>query len=694
MNEKLAGITRSISLISLSLGLLLTPLFFLPLTTDYFQFQKLILFVLLTAIALISWLVYNFAVKTVRLTFSPLLLPWILLAALSLVSTIINSKGNPEAWASRPALFVAIFIYFVLTTTLINSSQTVKKILNGLLAVGTVLAIQSLLSVSGALSPSTSLTSGLPAYLAAKSFSLTGSPLTTVIFLLTLLPIGLIFAFKTKAGPAKLIYFLVSGLLISSLILTGYQLMPKQELAPLLLPKLASWSIAVDTLKTKPFLGAGPLDFLNQFTQFKPISLNQTNLWAVNFNSSGNEYLNLLTSLGLLGLAAFLLLIFAWTKLIKRDPGTRTTSTQMAVNWAIVILLLSALLIPFSTLHWIILTGLFSLSVGLNKSKNLTKVKDVILTINAITVVEPLEISPIPQASTTTVILPILLAIPLLITIVLSGYKIGRLYASESAFANSLIAADANKGADTYNLQIKTINLNPNIDRYHLAYSTTNLALASSLSANPPAGGDLTDQDKQTITQLVQQAVSEARTATQLNPNKSSAWANLANIYRQLINFAEGADNFSIAAYTRAVQLDPANPQLRLEFGSLMYSLKRYDEAIARFQEAAQLKSDFANAYYNLSHAYQEQEKFLEAYQTMQSVVSLVPADSADADKVQQELTDLQAKLPKTTAAEPTTPAANKAAQLTQPSPAPAAPKNFEPVNLETSPLPSPSPNP
>jgi len=685
MNEKLARITHSISLVSLSLGLLLTPLFFLPLTTDYFQFQKLILFILLTAVALVSWLIYNFSVKTVRLTFSPLLLPWLILTALSLVSTIINSPNNPEAWASRPALFVALFIYFVLATTLINSSKTVKKILNGLLAVGTVLAMQSLLSITGAF---TSL--GLPAYLANKAFSFTGSPLTAVIFLLTLLPIGLIFAFKTKAGPNKLVYFLVSGLLISSLILTGYQLLPKQELAPLLLPKLAGWSIAVDTLKTKPFLGAGPMDFLNQFTQFKPISLNQTNLWAVNFNSSGNEYLNLLTNLGLLGLAAFLLLIFTWNKLVKRDPGTRITGSQMAVNWAVVVLLIAAFLIPFTALHWILLTGLFSLSVGLNKAKNLTKVKDVILTINAITVVEPLEITPVNQTAANTVILPVLLGIPLLILVVISGYKIGRLYASEYTFANSLIAADANKGADTYNLQIKTINLNPNIDRYHLAYSTTNLALASSLSTQT----DLTDQDKQTITQLVQQAVSEARTATQLNPNKSSAWANLANIYRQLINFAEGADNFSIAAYTRAVQLDPANPQLRLDFGSLLYSLKRWDEAVARFQEAAQLKPDFANAYYNLSHAFQDQEKFLEAYQAMQSVVSLVPADSADAQKVQTELTDLQAKLPPTTAAETTAPAANSAAQLTEPSPLPAAPKNFEPVNLEASPTPSPSPTP
>ncbi|MDZ7587217.1 MAG: tetratricopeptide repeat protein [Patescibacteria group bacterium] len=682
MNEKLAKISRSISLVSLSLGFLITPLFFLPLTTDYFQLQKLVLFILLTSVALVSWLIYNFAVKTVRLTFSPLLLPWLILAGLNLTSTIINSPQNPEVWTSRPALFITLLVYFVLTTTLINSSKTVKKILNGLLAVGAILAVQSLISVTGALA-----SLSLPAYLTTKAFSLTGSPLTTIALLVTLLPISLIFAFKTKGGPVKLGYFLVSGLFISSLILTGYQQLPKQELAPLLLPKLAGWSIAIDTLKTKPFLGAGPMNFLNQFTQFKPLSLNQTNLWAVNFSASSNEYLNLLTNLGLIGLTVFLFLIFAWHKLVKRDPGTRTTSTQMAVNWSIIVLLLAALLVPFTTLHWIFLTALFSLSVGLNKSKNLTKVKDVILTINAITVIEPFEISPVPQTSTTTVILPVLIGLPLLIMVILSGYKIGRVYASEYTFAQSLIAADANKGADTYNLQIKTINLNPQIDRYHIAYSNTNLALASSLSAKT----DLTDQDKQTISQLVQQAVAEARTATQLNPNRSSTWGNLANIYRQLINFAQDADQFSIAAYTRAVQLDPANPQLRLEFGSLMFSIKRYDEAVARFQEAAQLKPDFANAHYNLSHAYLEQQKFLEAYQAMQSVASVIPADSPDAQKVQQELTDLQAKLPKTPATG-TAPAANNAAQLTEPSAPPAAPKNFEPVNLEPTPSPTAEP--
>ncbi|MFH0943365.1 MAG: tetratricopeptide repeat protein [Candidatus Beckwithbacteria bacterium] len=680
MNEKISRITKTISLIALTIAFLGIPIFFLPITTDFFQLNKFIFFSLTTGVAFISWLVYNLATKSVRLTISPLLLPIFLLAVIGIVSNLLNTPFNPEAWVTRPALYIGIFIFFWLLTTLINSSKVAKKILNWLIVIGVVLAIQGLLSIMGAFE-----TTGLSAYLTSKMFTPVGSPLTLVTFLLTLIPISLVLAIKGKNGPKKLAYFISSGLIISCVILIGSQIWPKKPLAPLLLPQLSGWSIAIDTLKTKPFLGAGPAEYLNQFTQFKPVGLNQTSLWNVSFATSSNEYLTLLTTLGFAGLVAFLLLIYTYYKLAKRDSGTRNTSLQTAVNLAIIALFVLGLLVPFSSLHWILLAGYLALCVGLNKAKNLTKVKDVIFTLNAITVVEPFEANPVLSASTTTAVFPILVAVPALLAVLFSGYKISRIYASEIAFNKSLIAANANNGMDTYNFQIKTIQLSPNVDRYHTAYSNTNLALASALSNQ----ADLSDQDKQTVTQLIQQSVSEARTATQLQPNKASNWANLATIYRQLINFADGAQDFSLAAYIQAVQLDPANPQLRLDLGGLMYSLGRYDEAIARFTEATQLKPDFANAYYNLSHAYSQQQKYLEAYQTMQSVATLVPADSADAVTVQQELTDLKAKLPQT-ATTGTTP--KQTQQLAEPSPLPEAPQGLEPIDLKASPSPTAKP--
>lgn len=678
MNEKIAQFTKNLSLFCLASAFILSPLFFLPLTTDFFQLNKQLFFTILTAIALISWLIYNLVQKTVRLTLSPILLPLSIFTTVSLVSTLINSPKNPEIWLTRPALLVVILIYFILTTTLIQNSQTVRKILNLLLICGIIVALFGTLSILGIFQSFSAAN-----YFTAKTFSPAGSPLNLVTFLLTLLPFSLILAFKIKSGPKKLLYFLASGLLISSIILIASQLLPNRPFAPVLLPKLASWSIAIDTLKTKALFGAGPNEFLNQFTQFKPISLNRTPFWTINFNTSGSEYLQILTTLGLAGLAAIFLIVLGWYKLIKRDAGTRITSVQMGLNFATAALLLIGLFIPFTVFHWLILAGYLSLSVGLNKAKNLTKVKDVAATLNTFTIVPPFSANPATPVSFASGLLPIIIAVIVLTGTTLAGYQTGRVYLSELLFQQSLIAADKNLGTQTYNLQIKTINLNPRIDRYHLAYSNTNLALAASMAAKT----NLSDQDQQTITQLIQQAIREARSSVELQPKKSGNWQNLANIYRQLINFAQGADEFSLAAYSQAVAMDPANPNLRLELGSLYFSLEKFDEAVARFQETIQLKPDLPNAYYNLSHAYSGQKKFLEAYQAMQQVEALIPADSADAQKVKTELADLKTKLP----AAATQPQSKNAQNptLTQPSPAPVAPKNFEPVKVEPAPSPA-----
>ena len=444
-----------------------------------------------------------------------------------------------------------MLVFFLLFSTLIQSSLQVKKILQYVIAIGVILALLGILSVLGVFA-----NLSLPAYLTAKTFSPTGSLLNLVGFLIIILPLSLVFAFKSSSGPNKLKYFLASKILLSALIIIGYQVLPNKPYEAVLLPKLTSWAIAVDTLKTNFLLGAGPNNFLTQFNLFKPIGFNLSKYWAISFTAAGNVYLNLLTTLGALGLGSLIFLLLSWFKLVKRDPGTRITSAQLAVNSSLAAIIILGLFIPFSPFLWIILTGFLALSVGLNKSKNLTKVKDVLLSLNAVALVEPYEPTPLAKPLSPSGLLPWFLALPLTLGLIITGYNFVQLYRGELYFQQSLIAANKNLGGETYNLQIKAIGLAPTVDRYHVSYSNINLALANSLASQ----ANLTDQDKQTVTTLIQQSIREARTATQLNPLSSGNWQNLANLYRQLINFADGAQDFSSAAYIQAIQLDPANP--------------------------------------------------------------------------------------------------------------------------------------
>ena len=675
MKDQWLKYSKLVALTALSGGFILSPLFFLPLTTDFFAFQKQVLILVVTAIALIAWSIHNIVTKAVRITLSPMLLPIILFSGVVITSLATNPPQTPDDWFGRGALYLTLAIYYLLTTSLIKTPQTIKKVLNLFLGVAGVVALWGILSVLGSFE-------GLGTnFLSLKTFSPTGSLLSLVGFLITTLPISLILAFKSRAGAAKLQYFLASGLSISAIILVGFHLLPNQQFAVTLLPKLAGWSIAIDTLKSKVFFGTGPGNFLTQFTRFKPLSLNQTNLWAVNFATSSNEYLHMLTTLGIGGLVSFGLMVASWYKLTKHEPGTRTTTMQLALKTAVLTTLVLGLFIPFTTLLWIMLVGYLALSVGLYKGKSKTnKVKDVILTISAITMVDPGAETEAPDTQTFPGILPWVLAVPTVISLGLVGFNVGKVYAAEVTFRNSLVSANQNLGGQTYNQQIKALNIVGSIDRYRVAYSNTNFALANSLSQQ----GDLTDQDRTTITQLVQQSVREARVATQINPNRASNWENLANIYRQLVNFAEGSDEFAIASYLRAIQLDPANPRLRLDLGGLLFSLERFEESEDRFLEAVQLKPDYANAYYNLAQAYKSQQKYLQAYQALQQVGALIEPGTEDATKLQEEITALQALLPQQpTQADEKGDAPVRQSQLTEPSPPPPAPEDLEPIDLE-----------
>jgi len=168
------------------------------------------------------------------------------------------------------------------------------------------------------------------------------------------------------------------------------------------------------------------------------------------------------------------------------------------------------------------------------------------------------------------------------------------------------------------------------------------LALAQSLSNQE----EISDQDRNNIQVLIQQAIREAKIAANLNPQRSTNWNNLANIYRNLINIADGAGDWTFNSLQQAIIFEPANPLLRIDLGSLFYSFGLFDEAIDEFQRAVNLKPDHANAYYNLAFAYQAKEDWPRQALALQNVLQLVEPGSADYEKAQQELEEAMAKIP------------------------------------------------
>jgi tetratricopeptide (TPR) repeat protein len=234
----------------------------------------------------------------------------------------------------------------------------------------------------------------------------------------------------------------------------------------------------------------------------------------------------------------------------------------------------------------------------------------------------------------------LIIGLPIIAGVIYIIFIGSKVLTAESTFAKSLDAVANNDAKLTYDLMNSAINQNPKVDRYHASFAQVNMALASSLASKK----DITDKDRSAVSQLVQQAISEGKATVALNSQRSGNWEVLAQIYRSIMPYAKGADQFTIQTYQQAIALDPTNPNLRIALGGVYYSLGNFDAAIDSFKLAVIAKPNLANAHYNLAIAYREKKDYTTAIAEVNNVLSLVAKDSADYTLAKQTLTDLQSK--------------------------------------------------
>jgi len=631
------------------------PLFFLPVTSDFFSFPKNMLLISGVLLTTLTWLIKMVLTKKVSLKRSFFDLPLILVCAAFVISGLLTpfiNKYEEFLFAGGPSTIISLTLLYFLITNNFDKDKLPTLVLS-LTGSAVILALSSLVIGLG-------LTASLPIdqIFKEKLFSPAGGYLNLSVFLFIMTIWQMLFTYRlfTSRHDQKLLLAINFGLLLiltAGLVNAGYVLF--NTIKPVFLALPIGWQIAIESLKNFPLFGVGSHNFLSAFNQYRPIFYNTTNQWNMSFDASSNYVFHLWTTVGTVGLAAFLFLLYRiLTRVRLLNKNLENDNLLLIVLLVItgLFLILPAGLLLLFTFYFFL--ALFSLHL------------------------------PQKEYAEQSRILPWTLLIPSLIIFGGVFYLLYRGFGAELQFKKSLDAYAQNDGAATYNSQIQAITLNPNRPAYRLAYSQTNLALAQNIAAKK----DLTDQDRQNISVLIQQAIAEAKAATALEPQNSLYWQNLAQIYRNLINFAQGADQWTIAAYQQTIAVEPTNPFLRINLGGVYYGLQKWDEAIRLFQEATFLKPDYANGHYNLAAAYREKGDYEKAAAEMQTVLNLIPSGSDDWNKASKELEDLQAKLKETTQKQTKT----SSGSLKTPEPLPSGIK--PPLTLPTSSAPEISPAP
>lgn len=673
------------------LFIFLFPLFFLPFTSNFYETNKLALAIGYAAILLIVWAVLIVVKKAFTFTITPFTLPLLGIILTTLVSVFLSGNHPVNALVGKGSLIPALALGSLVLAGLIKSRRFVHLSLYTLIGSSVILSLVSIFQSLGFGLSKVVNTLFHTAIADTLAFTPAGSPLAILTFIAPVVVITLFLAFTRKESLEKIVLFLVSAIMASAIVLVLVYSFPGKDTSPVFLPWQDGYSIALETLKNpkRALIGFGPESFTTAYNQLRPATMNLSRYWNIRFNNSSNELFEIVTTTGILGLIAWIALAVA---VIRTAKNTGSSTEAKVIKIAVLAMLLLMILLPATYLHLFLLFILLALwSIQLRTDHEY--VKEITAPLGGISLVRPGERG---QQERELVILPYIAAIPLVVIAGVTLYFAYKAYAAELSFKQAVDFAAKNQAVETYNAQRAAIQQNPFLPRYRRAYSATNLAIANALASKK----DLTDQDRQQIAQLIQQSIREAKAAVTLEPTNTVNWENLTFIYKSLINVAQNADQWTVAALAQAIKNDPINPRLRLELGGVYYSLGQFDQSIRFYQQAAELKPDWANAFYNLAAAHKQKKENAQAYDYLRQVIALVKPDSADYTKAQKELQDLATTLNlKKTDQTPTGPAQG---DLNVPSPAPTRttqeqiniPANAAPENtqggVETIPTPIP----
>lgn len=688
----LSNLLNKISTFIIYVLVVLLPLIFTPLTTEFYNTAKLILTALVVLLLLLVWsirLIIENKITIVKTPLDLLLLIYIIVVTLSTAlstSPYISLYGQlPNVYGSLLFHIVTVLLYFMVVSNL-KGIQQVATTINLMILSGLVLALVTLISYFKLFIP------WLPAQ--SQNFSLAGTPNAAAMFLALLLPIVLSHLLRTAALKSLVSVFYLTSLFLFAvtIVLVGNmaawigaalaiafslwqnKLVFKGSAGMLLgaafvaiivailsytptirtttplgklaseysreiqLPFSISWKISASAFRDSPILGTGPATYLHNFTAYKPIEYNKTPFWNLRISSAHNQYLQTWAELGGAGILIVLIIVTTYVFYAFRHKD------ELGLWLSGIVFFVGMAFSPMSVLTFT--SGFLVLALFMVRLRGGGE--------------HTLTIDLVGRTTTevrgTHILIPSLIFLPLVIIILAGVYLFGKLSIGEYHHRQALNAVSANKGEDTYKSLVAAERANPQIDLYRVDLAQTNFTLANAIAAQKgpseaSPGGSLTDADRQTIRQLLQQAIAEGRAAVALSQRSSANWEILALIYRQISGVAPDSISFSLDAYGKAIQRDPFNPLLRLAVGGVYYQAKNYDLAIRFFDDAVSLKPDYANALYNLSVALRDKGNTGEATRIAERLVAQLQdkQDTNDYKLASDLLKELKEKAPSAT---------------------------------------------
>lgn len=631
---KQANLLKQLSLYTLLAGVVLSTLLVLPITDNFVAHTKTYLLFAVAILMGILFVVRSLKRSSFDIVLSPLTAPLLVFAVATLISTFATNTYPVENLLGFGGVYLATVAIALFCGSLLPKDSANKFMLT-FGASGVALFALTLIQSLG-FGPAQIINQIFNLDLPAEMiFNLAGSSFIALQLVIVAL-VGLGASAVTQGKVSKTTAIMTPLLLVAGVVFT-WSMLPGKP-ASIQLPSLnASWSVALDTLRLpkSALIGVGPASYGNVYNQFKPLWVNTQSYWNVAFNQAINMPFTLLTTMGVIGLGAW---VFLAVRILRMSKTVSRENKGLAT--AVLAMLVLQLFLPAN----VVMLTVFGISLAILIASERQK--------HSIVRLHPLSVKISSQLNsdkdvlnpknTARLVSPFGAVVALLlIGLVTLAYFTGRTYAAHVLMNESSKAVAREDVVGTYEKQQQAVQLNPYLDVLRRRYAATNMLIAIAISNKT----DATEADQEQVGQLLQQAIREARAATLLDPGDVENWITLAQIYENMTGATEEALQWAVQSYVSAVETSPADPSLRLALGGIFMGQQDFNQASNFFQQSVSLKPDFANGYYNLAVALRQLGQLDQAKQAYQQVLVLIDPSSDDYVTVTAELESLEKEI-------------------------------------------------
>ena len=583
----------------------LLPLFFMPNTPSALELNKQVLLVGLVGVAFLVW-VGSMAIKSqIKFRANFIFIPVFVFLIVMGISTIFADYPAQSLWGffgGEARSFITLVFFVAFFVLFVNSIKSKKDILvtlyviliSGFLAVtfgllqlwgkyilpidgthniffnsigsmylfGVYTSILFLLSLNMIIYTKKIIMKILLGIITLFFFATLTIVSLKIIWIILIISISLILGRLTignngtKSSINSIIpmIFLVLALLM---VLQKQPLIKKQLPVEVLLTHKSSASIAWSAIKTDFLLGSGPSNYINVYRKFRPTNLG--NFWSTNFNTSSSYFLTLVSTVGALGALSFLALIVLGVKymfrgIFSQDDEISMLGVGIGSIW---------ILITLSLLFYVInITILFMWWVSLSLLVS-------ILAFNPKT--ELRDFSTGSNSEKPSLLFSFVFVL-VIIGVIVALYTQGQKYVAAIHFNKALIADAKGKNIDDVVKEINSaVDLDMNKDLYYRNRSLAFFAMANKRIAEK--GKDFNAEDAAYVSELIKEALRDANTAKELNPNDVDNQMALVRVYESLLPTMEGAGDKAVEFANEAVKDDPNNPAVYQKLATIYVTM-------------------------------------------------------------------------------------------------------------------------